>query len=203
MTSERAPAEMPPQIRLEGEVLYGINTIYTVSAGGMLLQCRIKGKQLKEAQRSYNPIAPGDIVEVTRDSLSRNEGMISHVAGRPDPAGAVEQEGQGAPDPGGERGHCRLRDQSFRSPVPSPFHRPAHRRRGNGRPGRPGRHEQMRPCRCPRASRKGWPTTGRMGYQVHSCSARTGDGIGELGGTAWLARPRSSSANPASGSRHF
>jgi ribosome biogenesis GTPase len=64
------------------EVLYGINTIYTVAAGDMQLQCRIKGKQLKEEKRSYNPIAPGDLVQVTPDLLSPNEGMISNVASR-------------------------------------------------------------------------------------------------------------------------
>ncbi len=59
-----------------GEVLLGINGIYTVQAGGVRLQCRIKGKKLKEAQRSYNPIAPGDLVEVAPDALSPKEAMI-------------------------------------------------------------------------------------------------------------------------------
>jgi ribosome biogenesis GTPase / thiamine phosphate phosphatase len=68
--------------QLEAEVLYGINTIYTVAAGGVHLQCRIKGKQLKEKTRSYNPIAPGDLVQVTRDLLSPGEGMINDVASR-------------------------------------------------------------------------------------------------------------------------
>ena len=67
-------------VSLEAEVLYGINTIYTVAAGDVHLQCRIKGKQLKEARRSYNPIAPGDLVRVTPDLLSPHEGMISDVA---------------------------------------------------------------------------------------------------------------------------
>jgi ribosome biogenesis GTPase len=71
---------MPDSVK--GEVLFGINSIYTVQAGDRLLQCRIKGKKLKEAQRSYNPIAPGDLVEVTPDNLSRNEGMISDLAPR-------------------------------------------------------------------------------------------------------------------------
>ena len=70
----------PAPVSLEAEVLYGINTIYTVVAGDVHLQCRIKGKQLKEARRSYNPIAPGDLVQVTPDLLSPHEGMISDVA---------------------------------------------------------------------------------------------------------------------------
>jgi ribosome biogenesis GTPase / thiamine phosphate phosphatase len=62
-----------------GEVLLGINGIYTVQAGGARLQCRIKGKKLKETRRSYNPIAPGDLVEVAPDTLSANEAMICGV----------------------------------------------------------------------------------------------------------------------------
>jgi ribosome biogenesis GTPase len=50
-----------------------------VLAGETLLRCRIKGKKLKEARRSYNPIAPGDLVEVTPDELSPKEGMISEL----------------------------------------------------------------------------------------------------------------------------
>jgi ribosome biogenesis GTPase / thiamine phosphate phosphatase len=65
-----------------GEVLLGINGIYTVQAGPARLQCRIKGKQLKEARRSYNPIAPGDLVEVAPDALSANEAMICGVLPR-------------------------------------------------------------------------------------------------------------------------
>jgi ribosome biogenesis GTPase / thiamine phosphate phosphatase len=74
--------EAPAAKGLQAEVLYGINTIYTVLAGGRRLQCRIKGKQLREAQRSYNPIAPGDIVEVTPDALSAHEAMISGLNAR-------------------------------------------------------------------------------------------------------------------------
>jgi ribosome biogenesis GTPase len=61
---------------LPGEVLYGINTIYTVFLDGQRVQCRIKGKQLREDERSYNPIAPGDIVTVVRDARHPREGMI-------------------------------------------------------------------------------------------------------------------------------
>jgi ribosome biogenesis GTPase len=68
--------------QVQAEVLYGINTIYTVLAGDVRLQCRIKGKKLKESRRSYNPIAPGDLVEVTRDALSSGEGMISDLVPR-------------------------------------------------------------------------------------------------------------------------
>ena len=72
----------PPPSTIQGEVLFGISTIYTVHAGGERLQCRIKGKKLKETARSYNPIAPGDLVEIIPDSLDRREGMISTVLPR-------------------------------------------------------------------------------------------------------------------------
>ncbi len=68
--------------RMTGEVLFGINTIYTVMADGRRLQCRIKGKKLKDKDRSYNPIAPGDLVEVVPDALSATEGMIAAVLPR-------------------------------------------------------------------------------------------------------------------------
>jgi ribosome biogenesis GTPase / thiamine phosphate phosphatase len=67
---------------LRAEVLFGINTIYTVQVGAARLQCRIKGKKLSEATRSYNPIAPGDIVEVIPDALSAHLGMISDLSPR-------------------------------------------------------------------------------------------------------------------------
>jgi ribosome biogenesis GTPase len=71
----------------QGEVLFGINTIYTVLVDGEKLLCRIKGKQLRERSRNYNPIAPGDLVEVARDSLTAGEGQICEMlAGRPRPS---------------------------------------------------------------------------------------------------------------------
>jgi ribosome biogenesis GTPase len=66
----------------QGEVLFGINTIYTVLVDGEKLLCRIKGKQLRERSRSYNPIAPGDLVEVARDSLTAGEGQICEMLPR-------------------------------------------------------------------------------------------------------------------------
>ncbi|HET6452359.1 MAG TPA: ribosome small subunit-dependent GTPase A [Spirochaetia bacterium] len=72
----------PAAATVQGEVLLGISTIYTVLANGERLQCRIKGKKLKETARSYNPIAPGDLVEVIPDSIHPREGMISAVLPR-------------------------------------------------------------------------------------------------------------------------
>jgi ribosome biogenesis GTPase len=67
---------------LSGEVLYGINTIYSVLVDGQELRCRIKGKVLASDRRSYNPIAAGDVVEVEPDPLTPGTGKIVGLAGR-------------------------------------------------------------------------------------------------------------------------
>ena len=65
---------MMPEI--SGQVLYGINNIYTVAVADKKLQCRIKGKVLKTKKRQYNPIAVGDLVEVVTDPFSQGKGWI-------------------------------------------------------------------------------------------------------------------------------
>jgi ribosome biogenesis GTPase len=67
---------------LSGQVLYGINTIYTVRTDTGDLQCRIKGKVLRSEERSYNPIAAGDFVDIARDAHSRSQGKIVGVRER-------------------------------------------------------------------------------------------------------------------------
>jgi ribosome biogenesis GTPase len=63
-------------------VLRGINAIYDVATDGGTLRCRIKGKVLKTGSRSYNPIAPGDVVAVAPDGASPGTGMIIALDGR-------------------------------------------------------------------------------------------------------------------------
>jgi ribosome biogenesis GTPase / thiamine phosphate phosphatase len=70
------------KVSVIGEVLFGINTIYTVRVQDRELTCRIKGKVLPSAARSYNPIAPGDQVEVDPDLHSAGEGRITAVKER-------------------------------------------------------------------------------------------------------------------------
>jgi ribosome biogenesis GTPase len=62
--------------QLTGQVLYGINNIYTVEVGDRLLQCRIKGKVLKTETNVYNPIAVGDFVTMQSDPHSTDIGWI-------------------------------------------------------------------------------------------------------------------------------
>ena len=63
-----------------GEVVIGINNIYTVRLlppdDGMR-QCRIGGKVLQGDERVHNPIAVGDRVFVDADPLSREVGWIT------------------------------------------------------------------------------------------------------------------------------
>jgi ribosome biogenesis GTPase len=73
---------MPAAPSIQGEVLFGISTIYTVQSGDARYQCRIKGKKLREPGRSYNPIAPGDRVELVKDPIDAGVGMIASVLPR-------------------------------------------------------------------------------------------------------------------------
>ena len=59
-----------------GQVLHGINNIYTVESDGRRLQCRIKGKVLKTEHNVYNPIAVGDFVRFQPDPISEGIGWI-------------------------------------------------------------------------------------------------------------------------------
>lgn len=61
---------------MKGTILSGINTIYSVSSGEGVFECRLKGKKLKGTEDWYNPLAPGDEVEFAPDSHSPLKGMI-------------------------------------------------------------------------------------------------------------------------------
>ncbi|MDR1099370.1 MAG: ribosome small subunit-dependent GTPase A, partial [Treponema sp.] len=63
---------------MKGLVISGSRNIFTLSireagAGeahaGETLECRIKGKVLKGVEQYYNPLAPGDLVDVEYDPL--------------------------------------------------------------------------------------------------------------------------------------
>lgn len=59
-----------------GIVRMGVNNIYTVRVAERDLECRIKGKVLKDADDAYNPLAVGDMVEVEADPLQAERGLI-------------------------------------------------------------------------------------------------------------------------------
>lgn len=61
---------------IKGIVLWGMNNIFNVLVDGKKIECRIKGKVLKDKVRAYNPLASGDIVTIELDPISENHGMI-------------------------------------------------------------------------------------------------------------------------------
>jgi ribosome biogenesis GTPase len=61
---------------MKGLVLRGSRNIFTISACGIELECRIKGKVLKDTEGFYNPLAPGDKVIIEPDPGHPGKGMI-------------------------------------------------------------------------------------------------------------------------------
>ena len=65
-------------------VLCGSRNIFTVrmKKTGEKLECRLKGKVLKDATGFYNPLAPGDLVKVQIDPEQAGIGMIVSLENR-------------------------------------------------------------------------------------------------------------------------
>ncbi|MBB6478981.1 ribosome small subunit-dependent GTPase A [Spirochaeta isovalerica] len=63
---------------MKGTILFGMNNIFNVKPldGEETLECRIKGKILKDSIGAYNPLAPGDLVEYEADDHHPGKGMI-------------------------------------------------------------------------------------------------------------------------------
>ncbi len=59
-----------------GIVAFGANNIFTVKVDGRAYQCRIKGKILRQDEKAYNPLAPGDVVDFEPDAHTSDEGLI-------------------------------------------------------------------------------------------------------------------------------
>lgn len=161
---------------IRGEVLFGINSIYTVSAGRVRLQCRIKGKRLREEARSYNPIAPGDIVDVIPDGLSPEEGIIASVLPRRTRLERWNKKGR-APQVLAANVDLAV---CITSPSSPPF-RPRFVDRlivaaelGGVTP-----LILLNKCDlpCPADIEERLARYARMGYRVHACSALTGQGV--------------------------
>ena len=61
---------------MRGTIYSGINNIYDVRGeDGSAVECRIKGKILKDEENSYNPLAPGDEVEF--EGTDAGKGLIT------------------------------------------------------------------------------------------------------------------------------
>jgi ribosome biogenesis GTPase len=61
---------------MRGTVLTGRNNIFTVECPDGTLLCRLKGKTLALEERSYNPLAPGDEVELSSVDVANATGVI-------------------------------------------------------------------------------------------------------------------------------
>jgi ribosome biogenesis GTPase / thiamine phosphate phosphatase len=161
---------------IRGEVLFGINSIYTVLADHRRLQCRIKGKKVKEEARSYNPIAPGDLVEVIPDELSPGEGMICDVLPRRTRLVRWNKKGR-APQVLAANVDLAI---CVTCPSSPPF-RPRFVDRlivaAESGGVTPLVLLNKNDLPCPAQIEERLSHYARMGYGVHSCSARTGAGM--------------------------
>ena len=62
---------------MKGTVIAGTNNLFTVECDDEVTRnCTIKGKVIKTEKEYYNPIAPGDLVEIEPDSLNDAKGQI-------------------------------------------------------------------------------------------------------------------------------
>ncbi|MDR1058711.1 MAG: ribosome small subunit-dependent GTPase A [Treponema sp.] len=60
---------------MRGLIIRGTRNTFTVRLGGEELECPLKGKVLRGAEGYYNPLAPGDLVEVEPEGRS-GRGLI-------------------------------------------------------------------------------------------------------------------------------
>ena len=71
----------------KGLVIRGSKNLFTIRSGENEIECRIKGKILKAAEGYYNPLAPGDIVDI-------EEGLITGYEKRRSQFVRFNQKGQ-------------------------------------------------------------------------------------------------------------
>lgn len=68
---------------LEGLVIAGTNNLFTVECeDGIVRNCTIKGKVLKSDKQFYNPIAPGDKVQIEPDPMNEQKGQVLSLVPR-------------------------------------------------------------------------------------------------------------------------
>lgn len=74
--------------QLTGTVLSGSNNVFEVESfseddGSFIIRsCALKSKRLKSDKKYYNPLAPGDIVQIEVDSLEDKKGQITALVPR-------------------------------------------------------------------------------------------------------------------------
>jgi len=68
---------------MQGMVLGGANNFFSVECSdGIIRSCSIKGKVLKSSVQYYNPLAPGDVVEIETDKLDEAKGQVLSLVPR-------------------------------------------------------------------------------------------------------------------------
>ena len=166
---------------LDGRVLRGINTVYDVATDAGTLRCLIKGKVLKTGIRSYNPIAPGDVVTVAPDPATPGTGMITSLAERRTTLARWNKKGR-APQVLAANADLAVCVMSTRSPPFRPrfIDRLAAAAEDGGLDVLILLNKSDLDCAKEDLGRL--DDFRRIGYRVHRCSASTGAGI------RWLAR---------------
>ena len=114
-------------------------------------------------RRGYNPIAPGDLVEVVRDPLNPTEGLITEIRERTTSLTRWNKKGR-APQVLAANADLAVCVSSPRiSSVSAAFHRQADRRRGGRRARAGGRAQQGGPAVPSGHRRRGSSTTRAWG----------------------------------------
>ena len=68
---------------MHGQILNGSKNVFEVECDdGLIRSCAIKGKILKASEGYYNPLAPGDIVELDDETLEEEKGLIVNLIPR-------------------------------------------------------------------------------------------------------------------------
>lgn len=68
---------------MQGTVLAGTNNCFEIECDdGIKRSCSIKGKVLKQEKEYYNPLAPGDVVEIEIDEIDEEKGQIISLVPR-------------------------------------------------------------------------------------------------------------------------
>ncbi|MDR0503326.1 MAG: ribosome small subunit-dependent GTPase A [Treponema sp.] len=96
MKNTNHPADAEKTEILKGLVIRSSRNIITARIDSAELECRIKGKVLKDAENQYNPVAPGDVVVVERKNNS-NCALVLSVEKRRNVFSRFNQKGMSAP----------------------------------------------------------------------------------------------------------
>ena len=68
---------------MNGTVIAGTNNLFTVECEDEVTRlCSIKGKVIKSDKEFYNPIAPGDMLEIEADPMNEKKGQVLSIMPR-------------------------------------------------------------------------------------------------------------------------